>query len=65
MNDDEVECLFAGAVLKYLHMEWEVSITQYPAEIQGKALALIEVMRTKGNNIPNTAARIAMDVLPI
>jgi hypothetical protein len=62
---EECECRFAESVLNYIRMEWEVSINQYPPEIQGKALVMIEKLREAGSNIPNTASKIAMEVLPL
>lgn len=64
-NEDCPGCKFAESVLNYIRMEWEVSLSQYPPEIQGKALVLIEKLREVRSNVPNAAAKIAMEVLPI
>lgn len=60
----EVSCRFSELVFEYIRMEWEVSIFQYPPEIMGKALAMIESMKGQ-SNVPNVAGKIAMEVLPL
>lgn len=64
-GEDCEGCIFAESVLNYIRMEWEASLTQFHPEIQGKALVLIELLRGKGCNVPNAAAKIAMEVLPL
>lgn len=61
--DDRCDC-FAEKVFNYIFWEWEVNILQYPEEIQCKAMNALDEMRGEGN-IPNAAAKIAMEVLPL
>lgn len=57
-------CRFTEKVLDYIFWEWEVEVTQYTHEVQNKVMDMIDAM--KGNsNIPNIAAKIAMEVLPL
>lgn len=57
-------CKFTEKVLDYIFFEWEVEVTQYPHEVQNKAMDMIDAMKGK-NNVPNTASKIAMEVLPL
>jgi hypothetical protein len=57
-------CKFTEKVLDYIYFEWEVEVTQYPHEVQNKAMDMIDAMKGK-INVPNTAAKIAMEVLPL
>jgi hypothetical protein len=57
-------CKFTEKVLDYIFWEWEVEVTQYPHEVQNKVMDMIDFMKGK-NNIPNTASKIAMEVLPL
>lgn len=57
-------CKFTENVIDYLFFEWEVDVIQYDHEIQNKAMDVIDSMKGS-DNAPNTAAKIAMEVLPI
>lgn len=57
-------CKFTEKVLDYLWMEWELEITHYPNSIQNRAMDVIDRMKGK-DNVPNTAATISMEVLPL
>ena len=57
-------CKFTEKVLDYIFFEWEVEVTQYNHEVQNKVMDMIDAMKGK-NNIPNTASKIAMEVLPL
>jgi hypothetical protein len=57
-------CKFTEKVLDYIFWEWEVEVTQYNHEVQNKVMDMIDAMKGK-NNIPNTASKIAMEVLPL
>lgn len=58
-------CRFTTDVFEYLYQEWEVEITDYPHKIQDRAVNMVDVCQKNGENVPNTAAKIAMEVLPI
>lgn len=58
-------CKFTEKVLDYIFFEWEVEMTQYDHGIQNKAMDMIDEAIKAGNNVPNTASRIAMEVLPL
>lgn len=51
-------------VREYLKMEWTVDLDEMPHEIHESALQIVEKMREK-DNIPNIAARIAMEIVPL
>lgn len=57
-------CKFTEKVLDYIFFEWEVEVTQYNHEVQNKVMDMIDATKGK-NNIPNTASKIAMEVLPL
>lgn len=57
-------CKFTEKVLDYLEWEWEVEAIHCPHEVQNKIMDMIDAMKGK-NNIPNTASKIAMEVVPI
>ena len=57
-------CKFTEKVLDYIFFEWEVEVIQYPHEVQNKAMDMIEAMKDN-SNVPNTASKIAMEVLPL
>lgn len=57
-------CDFTEKVLDYIFFEWEVDVIHYDHKIQNKVMDMIESMKRK-ENVPNTASRIAMEVLPI
>lgn len=57
-------CKFTEKVLDYILYEWEVEVTQYSHEIQNKVMDMIDLMKGK-NNVPNAAATIAMEILPL
>lgn len=57
-------CRFTEKVLDYIFFEWEVEVTQYPHEVQNKVMDMIDAMKGN-NNVPNIAAKIAMEVLPL
>jgi hypothetical protein len=68
-NYDEYEdfhglqgCQFSDAVVAYLFMEWELDVLQYPPKIMDKVSEAIKDSKT---NIPNTAAKIAMEIIPL
>ena len=51
-------------------MEWEVDISEYPHEIQFKTGELIAKVKNAVDsgfsaNIPNIAAKIAMEIIPL
>lgn len=52
-------CVFTDKVFDYLVFEWEVEITNYSHEIQNKAIDMINLMKSKNANVPNTASKIA------
>ena len=56
---------FTTAVFEYLLQEWEVEITDYPHDIQDRAVNVVDECQANGENVPNTASKIAMEVLPI
>lgn len=58
-------CRFTDAVLDYIKSEWEVEVTQYPHTIQNKVMDAIDLAKKDGMNVPNTAAKISMEVLPL
>lgn len=58
-------CRFTEKVCDYIHREWEVDVIQYSHEIQNQIMDMIDAMKAEGQNIPNTAAKIAMEVLPL
>ena len=67
---DCADSVFVENILNYLFMEWEVDISQYPHEIQLKTGELIAKVKNAVDsgyaaNIPNIAAKIAMEVIPI
>lgn len=57
-------CRFTDSVVDYLASEWEIDLVLYPHDIQDKAIDMIDLLKGK-ENVPNTAARISMEVLPI
>ena len=57
-------CKFTEKVLDYIFSEWEVEVTQYSHDIQNKVMDMIDAVKGK-NNVPNTAAVIAMEILPL
>jgi len=57
-------CKFTDNVLNYLLYEWEIEVMDYPEEIKSKVMDEIDKGKEKGN-VPNTAAQIAMSVIPI
>lgn len=58
-------CKFTDKVIEYLYREWEVDLIQYSHEIQNKAIDMIDLMKEHGANVPNTAGKIAYEILPI
>lgn len=58
------DCDFTEKVLEYIFFEWEADVIHYDHGIQNKVMDVIESMKGK-DNVPNTAAKIAMEVLPI
>lgn len=62
---DCTDSVFVENIFNYLFMEWEVDISQYPHEIQFKAVELIAKVKNASANIPNIAAKIAIEVIPI
>ena len=58
-------CKFTEKVLDYLFFEWMVDLINYSHDIQSKAMDLIDAIKKSGQNVPNTAAQIAMEILPI
>lgn len=59
------ECKFTDKVLDYICHEWMVDVIHYSHEVQHKAMDMIDFMKAKGENVPNTASKIAMEVLPL
>jgi hypothetical protein len=57
-------CKFTEKVLDYLLYEWEVDVLHYPHEIQDKIMDVLDITAGK-DNVPNVAAKIAMEVLPL
>ncbi len=57
-------CKFTEKVLDYIQFEWEVEVTHCSHEVQNKIMDVIDAMKGN-NNIPNTASKIAMEVIPI
>jgi hypothetical protein len=58
-------CKFTERVLDYIFLEWEVEVIQYPHEIQNKVMDAIDQAKEQGVNVPNTAAKISMEILPL
>lgn len=58
-------CKFTEKVLDYLFYEWEVEVTQYPEEIQTTVMDLLDAMKASGQNVPNIASKIAMEIIPL
>jgi hypothetical protein len=58
-------CRFSEMVLDYILLEWEVEPTQYPHTIQNKIMDAIDLAKKDGMNVPNTAAKISMEILPL
>lgn len=54
---------FADRVISYLDEEWEIFLTDYPIQIQTKVLNIIQ--ESKNLNIPNLAAKIAFEAIPL
>lgn len=60
-----VECEFTEKVLAYLNNEWEVELMDYPVDVQAAALDMIDEMKGAGDNVANTAGKIAFSVIPL
>lgn len=60
-----VGCKFTDKVVDYLYWEWEIDLVHYSHEIQNKALDLIDFMKEHGASVPNTAGKIAYEIIPI
>ena len=58
-------CKFTDKVIDYLFWEWEVDIVHYSHDVQNKAIDLINFMKEKGANVPNTAGKIAYEIIPL
>jgi len=58
-------CRFTTDVFEYLYQEWEVEITDCLHKIQDRAVEMVDACQKNGENVPNTAAKIAMEVLPL
>lgn len=58
-------CKFTEKVLDYLFYEWEVEVTHYPEEIQTTIMDVLDDMKASGQNVPNTASKIAMEIIPL
>lgn len=61
---DCTDSVFVENILNYLLMEWEIDISEYPHEIRVKTGELIAKVGVSAN-IPNIAAKIAMEVIPL
>lgn len=57
-------CRFTDNVLNYLLYEWEIEVMDYPDDIKNRVMDEIE-RGVKEGNVPNTAAQIAMSIIPI
>lgn len=55
---------FATQVIEYIRLEWQVELSQFSQDYQDKAFRLIAELKGK-QNIPNIAATIANEVLPL
>jgi len=55
---------FAAKVVDYIRMEWEVEVSQFPQKYQDRAFGVIADLKGK-NNVPNVAATIVNEVLPL
>lgn len=55
---------FAAKVIEYIRLEWEVELSQFPQNFQDEAFRLMGELKGK-QNVPNIAATIAMEVLPL
>lgn len=55
---------FAAKVVDYIRMEWEVEVSQFPQKYQDRAFGVIADLKGK-QNVPNIAATIANEVLPL
>lgn len=60
-----IECEFTENVLAYLNEEWEVELMDYPVDVQAAALDVIDKMKDAGENVSNTAGKIAFSVIPL
>ena len=58
-------CTFTEKVVDYLFLEWEIELIDYPHEIQDRAIDMVDMMKARGASVPGTAAKIAMEVIPI
>jgi hypothetical protein len=58
-------CKFTEKVIDYLFFEWELDVIHYSHDIQNKIMDMLDVMKERGESVPNTAARISMEVIPI
>lgn len=51
-------------MIDYLFLEWEIDLVEYPHDIQDRAIDMIDLMKGKAS-VPNTSARISMEIIPI
>lgn len=59
------DCKFTEKVLDYLYQEWEIDLVDYSHDVQNRAIDMVDMMRARGENIPNTAGKISMEVIPL
>lgn len=55
---------FAAKVVDYIRMEWQVELHQFSQKHQDAAFKLVADLKGK-QNVPNIAATIANEVLPL
>lgn len=58
------DCEFTQKVLNYLEVEWEIRLLDYPHHVQDRAIDMIDTLKGK-ENVPNAAARVSMEKIPI
>lgn len=59
------QCKFTDTVLNYLHWEWEIELTDYPHDVQNRAIDMVNMMKERGESPSNTANKISMEVVPL
>lgn len=58
-------CKFTEKVVDYLYQEWEIDLVDYSHDVQNRAIDMVDMMRARGENIPNTAGKVSMEVIPL
>lgn len=55
-------CIFTENVLDYLESEWMIVLVDCPISIQKKAIDFLDKLKARGENVQNTAAKIARKI---